>query len=332
MKTLVNKYLGYNEKPPDIIYHYCSTEAFLSIIENNCIWLSDISKTNDSTEMQWLFSNVKSAVSNTLSQLEDKVSLAVRLQVELLINQLINGYLISKSIPITESEKNFLTCFSEESNLLSQWRAYGNDGKGVSIGFSSNYFMRFENHESYEFVKVTYKQKDIKSFLKSTIEIPLKELLLSNESHRDDVTLNLNIALLLHSIYQEGFVFKNPHFSEEKEWRLFRRVNHTNFSTSDGIDEYGFSSSLEGIFLDNTKYVGGFTRNKLRFRSTDTDLRLYMELGFEEFKKHIIKSIILGPKCGISQLDLELLLIENGYMDDLGDESIKIIKSEIPYI
>lgn len=31
----------------DIVYHYCSLEAFLSIIQNASLWLSDISKSND---------------------------------------------------------------------------------------------------------------------------------------------------------------------------------------------------------------------------------------------------------------------------------------------
>jgi len=32
---------------------------------------------------------------------------------------------------------SYITCFSRNGDLLSQWRAYGNDGKGVSIGFYS---------------------------------------------------------------------------------------------------------------------------------------------------------------------------------------------------
>ena len=30
-------------------------------------------------------------------------------------------------------------CFSKNGDLLSQWRAYAEDGKGFSIGFDSNY-------------------------------------------------------------------------------------------------------------------------------------------------------------------------------------------------
>lgn len=32
---------------------------------------------------------------------------------------------------------SYITCFSRNGDLLSQWRAYGDDGKAVSIGFNS---------------------------------------------------------------------------------------------------------------------------------------------------------------------------------------------------
>ena len=33
-----------------LIFHYASLETFKSIIENHCIWLCDVQKSNDSTE------------------------------------------------------------------------------------------------------------------------------------------------------------------------------------------------------------------------------------------------------------------------------------------
>ena len=37
-----------------IIYHYCSVDAFLSIIKNQELWASDIFKMNDSSEEKYL--------------------------------------------------------------------------------------------------------------------------------------------------------------------------------------------------------------------------------------------------------------------------------------
>ena len=37
-----------------IIYHYCSIDIFLTIIENQELWVSDIFKMNDSSEEKYL--------------------------------------------------------------------------------------------------------------------------------------------------------------------------------------------------------------------------------------------------------------------------------------
>lgn len=39
---------------PRILYHYCSLETFQNIVENKSIWLSDVQKSNDSKELEWI--------------------------------------------------------------------------------------------------------------------------------------------------------------------------------------------------------------------------------------------------------------------------------------
>ena len=39
---------------PKILYHYCSAENFYNIMKNKSIWLSEMTKSNDSGEMLWL--------------------------------------------------------------------------------------------------------------------------------------------------------------------------------------------------------------------------------------------------------------------------------------
>lgn len=40
---------------PYIVYHYCSLDAFLSIMNNSTIRLTNISKSNDRAEIQYCF-------------------------------------------------------------------------------------------------------------------------------------------------------------------------------------------------------------------------------------------------------------------------------------
>ena len=41
--------LGRN--PPDILYHYCSLDTFIHIIQDRTLWFSDVTKSNDSREL-----------------------------------------------------------------------------------------------------------------------------------------------------------------------------------------------------------------------------------------------------------------------------------------
>src|SRR6202035_5793546 len=104
------------------LYHYCSNASFLSIVSTKEIWAFDFSLSNDLLEGKW--------IREVFSQycVEKKVS--TRDQLTLL--QHFDG-LMSLS-----GGAGF--CMSEEGDLLSQWRAYADDGIGISIGFNKDYF------------------------------------------------------------------------------------------------------------------------------------------------------------------------------------------------
>ena len=46
----------------NLIYHYCPSAAFLSIIENKALWLSEVSKTNDYSEGKDFLDHVKNFI------------------------------------------------------------------------------------------------------------------------------------------------------------------------------------------------------------------------------------------------------------------------------
>lgn len=39
----------------NIVYHYCSVDTFLKIITNKELWMTDVTKSNDSKELQLVF-------------------------------------------------------------------------------------------------------------------------------------------------------------------------------------------------------------------------------------------------------------------------------------
>ena len=153
MPLLTNEYLNYSPKVPKILYHYCSTHTFLSVIKNSNLWLADASKTNDETELIGLFENISNIIDDILlhykSIFAEETILQAKICSELVIKNLISG-----EAPIVKNSKNLLICFSEARDLLSQWRAYSNNGQGLAIGFNSEYLKEFVSSTSYGFTKV----------------------------------------------------------------------------------------------------------------------------------------------------------------------------------
>lgn len=333
MPVLTNEYLNYHPTLPSTLYHYCSVSTLLSIIENKNIWLSDAEKTNDHTEMKWLLSNIKEVIEQILASYEGKYSKEILLKTKAIALETTEKMLL-KNIPIVQNAKSFLICFSEASDLLSQWRAYGNDGNGVAIGFNAEIFNDFAQG-SYYLTKVIYNQERTLDFLHTAIEKPLGYAIESSINKETNIynisELTMNISMLIVTIWQESFVYKNDMFSEEREWRLFRKLQSDNYCDCDGVDDYGYSDILDGFFISNNKYLGNFTRSPIKFRDAGNDIRTYFELGFEKCKQDIFKEIIIGPKCKIADLDLKLLLAKNGYIEDIFSDAIKIRKSQCPY-
>ena len=128
--------------------------------------------TNDYTEMKWLFSKIGEVIEQILVSYERKYSKEVLLKTKEIAFQTAENLLL-KDVPIVQCAKSFLTCFSQASDLLSQWRVYGNDEKGVAIGFNAELFNDF-SHGSYYLTKVIYNQEETLKFLHIAIEQPLK--------------------------------------------------------------------------------------------------------------------------------------------------------------
>jgi len=122
---------------PNIIYHYCSLESFMSIIKNNTIRLTNISKSNDSSEICYcfdFFQNILKKAIKDFTRLHTSDE-----ELKSYFNGININNLISRAI-FNDSLIYYVACFSSEANLLSQWRGYADDGNGVAIGFYSTLF------------------------------------------------------------------------------------------------------------------------------------------------------------------------------------------------
>lgn len=105
----------------EIIYHYCDANAFHSICTNRKLWFNDLFSMNDSLEIQWGYSIWEEAASVKMKKYGKEFLDEID---KILHFSGFQGLLLAN-------------CFSTNGDVLSQWRAYANDGKGYVIGFDA---------------------------------------------------------------------------------------------------------------------------------------------------------------------------------------------------
>lgn len=102
----------------DTLYHYTDSAVFTSIVEKRAIRLSARWYLNDPREgIDFLDLIRRHAELHDIAQ--DRVDTV---------------------LAILKSAHAYVSCFSSEGDLLSQWRGYASDGMGVSIGFDHDLF------------------------------------------------------------------------------------------------------------------------------------------------------------------------------------------------
>lgn len=136
------------KKNNKIYYHYCSLDTFYNILQTGTIRFGNPLNMNDSAEIIWLLEMVKDFV------LKRGV-----------YNSILEGWNLIENISRTllqEMDCPYIFCLSKDKDVLSQWRSYANDGKGVAIGFNVDFIVSvpktrtgFKKHRKVE-TKVDY--------------------------------------------------------------------------------------------------------------------------------------------------------------------------------
>lgn len=255
------------KKNNKIYYHYCSVDTFYNILQTGTIRFGNPLNMNDSAEIIWLLERVKDFV------LEREA-----------YNSILEGWDLIENILralLQEMDCPYIFCLSKDKDVLSQWRSYANDGKGVAIGFDVDFI---ETHYSLYGAEVIYDREKQYDILSQKIS--------------DDVLRNLNIAvkegdreeirrksiILASHILSDAMMCKNPAFQEEKEYRLYCRYRKQEKGISD-----------------------------IKFRVNDCSIIPFRELCFKDIECHLIKNIVVGPKSSINNRNLWLFLKSKGF-------------------
>ena len=267
------------------LFHYTDLNALTSIIGNNDLWLTNSQYSNDSREMKHGYDIAKVVIEEKRNESE---------------KQAFEKYLELVAKYVDEKAKGvYICCFCEKDNLLSQWRSYGENGTGVSIGFDPRGFA-FSTGSDLPSTgrvsgvmglwKVYYDLEDQKNIVELALELIPK----LNPNDSNDVQAR-KAADAIHFFVP---TFKNKDFEGEHERRLM------------------FTPSPECQVKPSFRVRKGMLIPYYSFKA------LRQETG-----ELPINQITLGPSA-LSTLNLEsanMLLQQKGY------ENVSISVSETPY-
>ena len=269
----------------DIIYHYCDANAFHSICTNRKLWFNDLFSMNDYMELHWGYSIWEQAASTRLEKYGkdflDEID-------EVIHTSGFQGLLMAN-------------CFSTEKDVLSQWRAYADDGKGYVVGFNAENLLGLPIRA----LKVLYnKEQQIKEAAAGIDAL----FLIKQESLCDYKALC--------GVYGYDLsAFKNPAFSEEKEIRLIHLLDFQRSNDFLKLVDKG------GLYFGEER-----TGEQVKFRIKQDIPTPYIEFDFTNNGKiNPIKEVIIGPKNDVKVSAISI------FLETIGVENVKIEKSKASY-
>lgn len=291
---------------PKTIYHYTSLQGLKSIIETQKIYCTNINFLNDKKEYKYgvdlilgIIKNLKNEDSNT------HILEMVEMNIDLIFNS-----------------ERYVICFSKNGDLLSQWRAYANHGRGVAIGFDFKLFKTTTEQvlrgKHIEYVE-DYQNKRIKDFIQIIIQFYEKK---KDIIDWEDSTYDKTVAKIVIK-YLEDIIayYKNPCFDEEKEYRFQYEIDGIN--TLKGDEEILFRTSEIMLipYIELQPQYNTFVEGKTKGNDDHNTYPLH------PIKQFPISKLIIGPSLDYEpvKLGIEELLRKKDYKD------VVIEKSKIPY-
>ena len=181
-----------------ILYHYTNDGGLLGVVQENAFWATVLRFQNDSSEVMHAFE-----IAADLAAGHPAMSSTHKPGLDQFID-----YVRSVGNP----EPTLCTVsFSEDDNVLSQWRGYG----GYAIGFDWDALNA--SGPNWRLVQCRYDRDEQQTVLSAALDRALA-------SHERNLAAGGSPGNLWSSIYGEVLMvspaIKHPDFHEEREWRL----------------------------------------------------------------------------------------------------------------
>jgi hypothetical protein len=220
-----------SKSPPEILYHYTSQDGLLGVVQSKTIWASKIQYLSDSQEFALALDLARHALerrrSADLSSSETELVTRMTADIE------------------RKERVNICVCsFSEEGDLLSQWRAYCSPGPGFSLGFKSGTLRSLADRQNFFLAPCVYdwriQDQIVEELIEETISAFSLEESKTNASGQESESIEKASWSFATKLATYAPLIKHLSFSKEKEWRL---ISH-HISSSDAKFGYRGGHSM----------------------------------------------------------------------------------------
>jgi hypothetical protein len=200
---------------PQKLYHYTTLETACKIVEFDNIRLSNAEYSNDQNELVEAKNRIETIIKDRIeNKMMDKD-----------FGESLLNYLQQKTTDLDV----YVFCMSagdskkipKEEDVLSQWRGYGQDGKGACISLEASKLADLTHHLPGLVINpVIYKPETVTALIADLLD-QVDSAWRGNRIAEIAVTANALLALVP--------IIKNVGFEEEKEWRLIFITPHKAF-------------------------------------------------------------------------------------------------------
>ncbi|QOY93882.1 DUF2971 domain-containing protein [Massilia sp. UMI-21] len=198
--------------PPPLIYHYTSHDGLLGVLRNKQVWATNIRFLNDASEGRHAVEYAQNAIENKINRGN-------------LTAEKIAALEAMKKAAGTAAARHYTASFSEEGNLLSQWRAYCPPNGGYALGVPAGQLVAMAREQNFWLVPCIYDHKLKYKLISALIERHLEYFTSGQTSLSSPTNWWTDVGWqFAQDLAQTGCVFKHSSFSEEKEWRLISGV------------------------------------------------------------------------------------------------------------
>jgi hypothetical protein len=275
--------LAFEASPPAHLFHYTDLEGVKGIFTSRTLWLSKFTASNDISEILLAIEHFQGFVKRKAGEFSAG-----------------EGEFLREAADQLESFRRTNVClasFCEQHDLLSQWRSYGNDGRGIALGFNSSQLVGLAERNGLRLFRCVYDQADHERIASDLVNLLLASYRAARPATPQaarELIVQFNSTFLL-----VAPVIKDHRFAEEREWRLV--------SNPVPFDHPGMIAVLKG----NQASV------KLTVKLTNDS----------DAMSHMIPRVTIGPTLDPHNVSdaIDVLSQRNGFhISDIGI-------SEIPY-